>query len=95
MFSTSLPASAQTKHTVFNPSKSTHWKPLSRYTWSILYGDGSRASGYVGTDVVTVGGVSVSDQVVQTASQVSSDFASVDGVLGLAFSSINDGTVDI
>ena len=92
--STSLPSSAQNRHTLFDPSKSPHWQALSGYTWDIKYGDESSASGTVGTDVVTVGGTSVSGQAVQIASQVSSGFELVDGVLGLAFSSINQGTVD-
>jgi hypothetical protein len=95
VFSTSLPVS---EHTLFDPSKSPHWQALSGYTWDTQYADGSDVSGTVGTDVVTVGGISVSGQAVQIASKVSSNFEDrlprVDGVLGLGFSSINRGTVD-
>ena len=96
MFSTSLPSSEQKGHTVFNPSKSKNWKALSGYKWNITYGDGSGASGTVGTDVVTVGGTSVSGQAVEIATQVSSSFVSDtanNGLLGLAFSSINTGKI--
>ncbi|KIM83619.1 hypothetical protein PILCRDRAFT_819250 [Piloderma croceum F 1598] len=95
VFSTSLPSSEQNGHTVFNPSKSKNWKALSGYKWNITYGDGSGASGTVGTDVVTVGGTSVSGQAVEIATQVSSSFVSDtanNGLLGLAFSSINTVT---
>ncbi|KIM83600.1 hypothetical protein PILCRDRAFT_69108 [Piloderma croceum F 1598] len=95
VFSTSLPSSEQKGHTLFDPSKSTNWKALSGYKWNITYGDGSGASGTVGTDVVTVGGTSVSGQAVEIATKVSSAFVSDtanDGLLGLAFSSINTVT---
>ena len=97
MFSTSIPFSGKSQHTLFDPSKSAHWKTLSGYTWRAKYSDGNGASGTVGTAVVTVGGISVSVQAVQIASQVSSNLESmtaVDGILGLGFSSINTGMVD-
>jgi aspergillopepsin I len=80
---------------LFNPSKSTHWKALSGYKWDITYGDSSGASGTVGTDVVSVGGTSVSGQAVEIATEVSSTFVSgkSDGVLGLGFININTGAI--
>jgi len=68
---------------------------LSGYSWNITYGDKSGASGTVGTDVVVVGGTSVSGQAVEIATQVSSEFVSdtANGLLGLAFSSINTGEI--
>jgi hypothetical protein len=47
----------------------------------------------VGTDVVTVGGTTVTVQAVELANQISSQFQqdAGDGLLGLAFSSINTG----
>jgi aspergillopepsin I len=96
VFSTSLPSSQQTGHTIFDPSQSPNWQELDGYTWSISYGDKSGASGTVGTDVVTVGGTSVSGQAVEIATQVSSqlvDDTANDGLLGLAFSSDNTGEI--
>jgi hypothetical protein len=60
-----------------------------------MYGDGSGASGRVGTDVMNVGGTSVTGQAVEIVMRVSSEFVSdkSDGLLGLSFSSINTGTI--
>jgi hypothetical protein len=94
VFSTSLPSSQQTGHTLFDPSKSKNWKALSGYTWNLTYVDNSSASGTVGTDVVTVGGISVSGQAVEIATQVTSRFqldTAKDGLLGLAFTALNRG----
>jgi aspergillopepsin I len=64
----------------------------SGYTWRISYGDGSGASGKVYADKVTVGGVTATSQAVEAAATISAQFTSdtdTDGLLGLAFSSIN------
>ncbi|KAF4302444.1 putative aspartic endopeptidase pep1 protein [Botryosphaeria dothidea] len=90
VFSTALSSSLQSGHAVYNPSTSGTRK--SGYTWSITYGDGSGASGVVYADKVTVGGVTATSQAVEAATSVSSSFAQDtdnDGLLGLAFSSIN------
>jgi len=92
VFSSELPSSERSGHSYYNPSKSSTAKKLSGATWNITYGDGSGASGNVYTDTVTVGGVSVTGQAVELAEQVSSQFQQdedSDGLLGLAFSSIN------
>ena len=96
LFSTSLPPSEQSGHTVFDPSKSRSFQVLSGYKWNISYYNGElSASGTVGTDIVTVGGISVSGQAVEIARSVSPALVSnvlFDGLLGLAFSSLNRGT---
>lgn len=94
VFSSELPANEQANHNIYNPSKSGTSKTASGETWSISYGDGSSASGNVYTDVVNVGGTSVTGQAVELAKTISSEFAQdqSDGLLGLAFSSINTVT---
>jgi hypothetical protein len=67
-------------------------KKISGATWQISYGDGSGAGGTVYADKVVVGGVTATSQAVEAATSVSSQFSSdqdTDGLLGLAFSSIN------
>ncbi|KAI9847526.1 MAG: Type I transmembrane sorting receptor [Thelocarpon superellum] len=91
VFSSELPQASQANHNAYSPRKSKSFKSLSGYTWSIQYGDGSGASGDVGTDTVVVGGTTVAAQAVELAKQVSSSFSqgTGDGLLGLGFSSIN------
>jgi len=88
VFSSELPASEQKGHNIYKTSEGT---AKSGYTWEIEYGDGSSASGNVYTDSVSVGGVTVSNQAVEAAKKISSEFQQdpSDGLLGLAFSSIN------
>jgi Eukaryotic aspartyl protease len=96
VFSTSLPPDQQNGQTLFDPSKSQNWQDLDGYTWNITYEDKSGASGTVGTDVVTVGGTSVSGQAVEIATYVSSDFvddSACDGLLGLSFKRGNTGEI--
>lgn len=93
VFSTLLPSSDLQGHNSYDSSQSSTYQELSGYTWSISYADGSGASGVVGTDTVTIGGTTVQGQAVELAQQVSSSFVSdtSDGLVGLAFSSINTG----
>lgn len=95
VFSTQLPAAAQANRAVFNPAKSTTFQAMQGATFTISYGDGSGAKGNVGTDVVTVGGVSVPNQTVELATAVSSSFVEdtgSSGLLGLCFSVLNTVT---
>jgi len=74
-------------HTIFNPKNSSTFKTSSGSTWNISYGDGSSASGDVGTDNVTVGGLLIKNQAVELAKVLSSEFQqdTGDGLLGLAW----------
>lgn len=61
-------------------------------SFSITYGDGSGASGTVGTDTVDIGGATVQNQAVELANKVSTSFVqdtASNGLVGLAFSSLN------
>jgi Eukaryotic aspartyl protease len=92
VFSTSLSSTEQEGHTVYDPSSSPNYQAIDGATWDISYADGSGASGTVGTAPVTVGGTEVQGQAVELATQVSDTFVSdtsSNGLLGLAFQSIN------
>ncbi|KAI0473219.1 secreted aspartic proteinase precursor [Xylariaceae sp. FL0804] len=76
----------------YDPSKSSTAQEVQGATWNISYGDDSSSHGNVYKDVVSVGGVKFSSQAVEVAKEVSAQFtqdASDDGLLGLAFSTIN------
>jgi hypothetical protein len=98
VFSTELPKTSVAQHTAFDATKSTTFKLTQNAQFKISYGDGSGAAGIVGTDKVTIGGVTVDNQTVELANAVSQSFvedANTDGLVGLAFSNlntVNDGT---
>ncbi|KAJ5200306.1 Peptidase aspartic catalytic [Penicillium cf. griseofulvum] len=90
VFSSDLSASEQKGHDIYDVSSSG--QKLAGSSWSISYGDGSSASGDVYKDTVSVGGVKATSQAVEAAKKISSQFLqdkNNDGLLGLAFSSIN------
>ncbi|KAG0305941.1 hypothetical protein BGZ98_003271 [Dissophora globulifera] len=86
--SSTCTTSACKKHVRFNSAKSSTFKKDGR-SWRISYGDGSSASGTLGSDIVNVGGVSVR-QTIGLATQESSQFGSSpeDGLFGLGFNTI-------
>lgn len=96
MFSTLQPDNETSGHdAVFRPGKSSTYKNITGSTWKILYGDGSGATGIAGTDRVKVGGVTVQTQAIELAQGVSDSFVkdtNNDGLAGLGFSNINNGT---
>jgi len=97
VWSTSLPkatTSGATGHTIFDPKKSSTFKKSTGSKWKISYGDSSSASGTVGTDVVSIGGLQITGQAIELATTLSSQFAqgAGDGLLGLAWGSINTVT---
>ncbi|KAG0373784.1 hypothetical protein BGX24_011242 [Mortierella sp. AD032] len=86
--SSSCTTTACKAHTRFNSAKSTSYQADGR-KWSISYGDGSSASGILGSDIVSVGGISVR-QTIGLATKESSQFGSSpeDGLFGLGFNTI-------
>jgi hypothetical protein len=83
VWSTELPSSIleqanpQNQQVPFDASKSSTFQSLSGSTWQISYGDGSNASGDVGTDVVDLGGLKIEGQAVELAKNLSASFAQV------------------
>ncbi|KAG6311995.1 hypothetical protein E4U22_002123 [Claviceps purpurea] len=78
---------------LYQPGKSSTAERMEGLSWGTLYEDQANSSGNVWRDVVTVGGLTVQKQAVQTAETVSDQFTNdtaVSGLLGLAFKSIND-----
>ncbi|KAL8652426.1 MAG: hypothetical protein Q9210_002693 [Variospora velana] len=94
-FSSDLPESVSSGHTLYNPSLSSTSELRSGYRWSISYGNGSGASGSVYEDNVRVGSTTITAQTVEVAQQISSKFRpdiDNDGILGLGFDNINTVT---
>lgn len=63
VFSSQTPSNQVAGQSVYTTSASSTAQQLSGYTWSITYGDGSSSSGVVYNDVVSIGGVSVTQAV--------------------------------
>ncbi|KAI8381086.1 rhizopuspepsin 1 precursor [Radiomyces spectabilis] len=88
-FASTLCHNCASKQTKFDPNKSETYKKDGR-KWSISYGDGSKASGICGKDTVTLGDLTIKDQIIELATTESDTFQTdpVDGLLGLGFNSI-------
>lgn len=92
VYSSETPSTEVNGQAVYNPNASNTSAKQSSLSWSISYGDGSNSKGDVYYDTVSVGGVSVNNMAVETATEVSSEFttdSNMDGLLGLGFSSLN------
>lgn len=79
---------------IFDSKASKTYKEASGYAWKIQYGDGSGASGTVGTDLLQIGNIKVEHQAIELAQKVSSSFQnqSSSGLFGLAWGNINTVT---
>lgn len=64
VYSSSTAAADIDGQTTYKPADSTTAKLQTGETWDISYGDGSSSSGIVYTDVVSIGGVTVTAQAV-------------------------------
>lgn len=92
VFSSETPVAQQDGHILYNINASSTSQRLGGHVWSITYGDGSGSSGNVYLDTVSIGGVSVPNQAVESATRVSPSFTrdnASSGLVGLAFDSIN------
>ncbi|KAI3333761.1 aspartic peptidase domain-containing protein [Ustulina deusta] len=92
VFNTQLSSAATEGHALYDPSSSANFQLIQNAQFQIQYGDGSGAEGIVGTDVVNIGGAEVQAQAIELATAVTQSFVddvSTDGLLGLAFSTIN------
>lgn len=92
VFSSETPKAQQNGHRIYNINASTTATKVDNATWSIRYGDGSSSAGNVYRDVVSVGGLLVENQAVESATRVSGSFtedAASSGLLGLGFDHIN------
>ncbi|GAM84866.1 hypothetical protein ANO11243_028680 [Dothideomycetidae sp. 11243] len=90
VFSNSMPSSMTSGHNIYKPGSTAVL--MQGQSWRIQYGDGSGARGIVYADKVNVGGVTATAQAVEAATSASSSFLSddtSDGLLGLAFSTLN------
>ncbi|KAK3186961.1 hypothetical protein K4F52_004405 [Lecanicillium sp. MT-2017a] len=92
IFNSQLDPALTAGHGIYDPAKSKTFSMMAGSQFTIRYGDGSGAEGNVGTDIVDVGGAVAPAQAIEMATAVTQQFAddqANDGLMGLAFSSIN------
>ncbi|KAK4226156.1 aspartic peptidase domain-containing protein [Podospora fimiseda] len=92
VFSSETPAEQVSGQKLYNINASSTARKLENHTWDIGYGDGSHAGGNVYLDKVTIGGITVRQQVVESARRVANTFTrdtASSGLVGLGFDSIN------
>ena len=92
VFSSETAAGALGGQKLYNINESSTARKLDNQTWNISYGDGSHASGNVYLDKVSIGGVTVPQQAIESAQMVAEQFtqdAASSGLVGLGFDSIN------
>ncbi|KAI8947204.1 eukaryotic aspartyl protease [Xylaria longipes] len=92
VFSSETPRNQVGGQTIYNIQQSSTAKLLSGASWDISYGDGSSSRGNVYLDTVSIGGITVENQAVESATNVSLAFTQrpdTDGLVGLAFSVLN------
>lgn len=87
VYNTNLPPSKQKHHACYDPWISKTYKNLDGYNYTVGYADGSGTSGFVGTDVVNIGGATVTSQAIGLPTYISSRMlrdTDSDGIVGLA-----------
>lgn len=52
-------------HVKYQPNKSSTWKSMAGASWNITYGDGTGASGSVGTDLLRIGDITIKNQAIE------------------------------
>ncbi|KAG5942638.1 hypothetical protein E4U53_007209 [Claviceps sorghi] len=78
--------------TLYYANRSSTAKLIPGQNWTVLYADFSLSAGIVYSDVVSIGGVRVPNQAVESAQTVSFQFSSQNvssGLVGLGFDSLN------
>ncbi|KAI1304075.1 hypothetical protein EDD11_005249 [Mortierella claussenii] len=82
-------STCKTRRVTFNRASSTSFKPV-KGKFQISYGDGSNVTGILGQDRVNIAGLVIENQTIGLATTESTSFSNdvVDGILGLAYSSI-------
>ncbi|OAT08151.1 prepropenicillopepsin [Blastomyces gilchristii SLH14081] len=91
VFSSQQPLVERASHDFYTPLPGK--LPMNGSSWEVNYGDGSFASGNVYIDRVSINDVVSPSQSIQAAQKVGETFivdSNLDGVLGLAFPSVNN-----